>query len=438
LAGRWRCLHALGIAAKLRAPHRQHHDTSQPFTPTWLASAGLGSTATMTRPIRVLELRSVRGTGGGPEKTILLGAARTDHRRFSVTVCYLRDARDDAFDIDAKAAALPVDYVEVVEKHSFDPSIWPHLRRLVRDRAIDIVHAHDHKTNVLALLMSRFENVTALSTVHGWTGHSRREHWLYYPVDKRILRFFPRLIAVSNDIRRELSRHGARPSRVVTILNGIEHTAFRRERARESSIRRALGIRDDDVVIGAVGRLEPQKRFDLLIEAFGEVHKKQPKLKLLIVGDGSVRNALAARVTARGLSSHCRLLGQRTDIIDLHHAFDMFVQSSDYEGTSNAVLEAMALETPVVATDVGGTADLVRNDADGLIIPSQDLPALVRAIEVVLADREAAAARAVAARRRVETDLSFNARMVAVEAVYEELFRRRLQINDTPAVPVRT
>ena len=65
----------------------------------------------MTRPIRVLELRSVRGTGGGPEKTILLGTARTDPRRFAITVCYLRDRRDPVFSIDAKAAGLPIDYV---------------------------------------------------------------------------------------------------------------------------------------------------------------------------------------------------------------------------------------------------------------------------------------------------------------------------------------
>ena len=76
----------------------------------------------MTRPIRILELRSVRGTGGGPEKTILLGAARTDPARFAVTVCYIRDQRDRVFSIDAVAAGLPVDYVELHERQSFDPA----------------------------------------------------------------------------------------------------------------------------------------------------------------------------------------------------------------------------------------------------------------------------------------------------------------------------
>ena len=81
----------------------------------------------MSRPIRILELRSVRGTGGGPEKTILFGAALAN-RRFHVTVCYLRDRRDRAFGVTDKAEQAGVDYIEVLERHSFDPSIWFALR----------------------------------------------------------------------------------------------------------------------------------------------------------------------------------------------------------------------------------------------------------------------------------------------------------------------
>ena len=78
-------------------------------------------------PVRVLELRSVRGTGGGPEKTILLGAAMADPARSQVTVCYLRDERDPGFGVTERAAGVDVDYVEVTERHSFDPGIWPQL-----------------------------------------------------------------------------------------------------------------------------------------------------------------------------------------------------------------------------------------------------------------------------------------------------------------------
>src|SRR5206468_378673 len=164
------------------------------------------------------------------------------------------------------------------------------------------------------------------------------------------------------------------------------------------------------------------KRFDLLIDAVARLRATGRDLTLLIVGDGSLRKTIADRIAHAGLQSRCVLLGERADIIDLHHAFDLFVQSSDYEGTSNAVLEAMALETPIVATDAGGTSDIIRHEIDGLIVPRGSLDPLVEAIERVLANSNATSARVASARRRVETDLAFDARMVAIETIYTELF----------------
>jgi glycosyltransferase involved in cell wall biosynthesis len=386
-------------------------------------------------PIRVLELRSVWGTGGGPEKTILLGAARSNPSHYAVTVCYIRDARDTVFAIDKKAGDLPIDYVEVVERHSFDRSIWPVLRRLVQNRRIDIVHAHDYKTDVLAWLLNRAEGVIPLSTAHGWAGHSLRERLLYHRMDKQILRFFPKVITVSEDIRQELIRSGAKPGSVQTVLNGIDHTRFHRDRSRATQIRQRLGIADDDVVIGAVGRLETEKRFDLLIDAFASLRTAQPRLRLLIVGEGSLRSLLEAQVERLGLGGVCRLLGQRSDIVDLHHAFNMFVQSSANEGAPNAVLEAMALETPVVATAVGGTAQLVRDGIDGLLVTAGKIGALADAINRVLTEGQATAARVVSARYRVETELSFDARMATLEAVYTELYNQHHRTADAAVVP---
>jgi len=391
----------------------------------------------MTRPIRILELRSVRGTGGGPEKTILLGTARTDARRFAVTVCYVRDRRDRIFSIDAKAASFPVDYVELLEAHSLDISIVPRLRQLVRDREIDIVHSHDYKTDLLAWLLAR-DGVTPMATAHGWTGHSWRERRLYYPLDKWLLARFPRVVAVSSDVRRELIERGADDHAVTTVLNGIDHTAFVRDPARQPAVRRAMGFEETDFVIGAVGRAEPQKRFDLLIEAVAGLTPRYPRLKLVIVGDGSRLDELRNQAGRLGLATACQLLGNRTDVVDLHHAFDAFVQASDYEGTPNAVLEAMALETPVVATSAGGTAEIVRHGIDGLVVPIGSAGVIAAALETVLRDPDSARSRARAARRRVETDLSFATRMSAVEAIYVELFQQRSAANTTRLAAART
>src|SRR5262245_48257074 len=118
----------------------------------------------MSEPrVHILELRSVRGTGGGPEKTILLGAEQSAER-FAVTGCYVRDERDDVFGIDERARRFNIEYIEAREKHSFDLAVWRQLKEIVHSRKIDIVHAHDYKTNLLALLLSKSTGVIPLST----------------------------------------------------------------------------------------------------------------------------------------------------------------------------------------------------------------------------------------------------------------------------------
>jgi glycosyltransferase involved in cell wall biosynthesis len=387
--------------------------------------AGARRRAEVSERVHVLELRSVRGTGGGPEKTILLGAALTDPSRFHVTVAYIRDERDAVFGIDAWAQRLDIDYVEVRERHSFDPAIWQRLRTLIRQRRIDIVHAHDYKTNALALLLARYEGIIPLATEHGWTGHSWRERGLYYPADKWLARFFPQVLAVSSNIRQELVRRGAPPERVTTILNGIDPRPYRRSAARRAAIRAAMGLAETDVVLGSVGRLEPQKRFDLLIQAVAGLRAELPGLRLLIAGDGSERARLESLSRRAGLDDRCTCLGHRTDVADLHHALDVYVQSSDYEGTPNTVLEAMAMETPVVATDAGGTRELAAHDVHALIVPPGDVPALQAAIRRAIAEPDATAARTRAARQRIETDLSFQTRTRRLEDVYAVLHASR-------------
>jgi glycosyltransferase involved in cell wall biosynthesis len=376
--------------------------------------------------IRVLELRSVFGTGGGPEKTILLGTALTDTTRFDVTVCYIRDERDGVFAIDEWSRSLGIPYIEVTEAHSLDPAVVPKLRAIVRERGIDIVHAHEYKTDFLALLVAKLEGIIPLSTAHGWTGHSAKERYGYYPADRWLLARFPRVIAVSEEIRQRLIRAGAKPERVTTVLNSIDPGKFRRDPAREPVARAGLGLPADAVVLGAVGRAEPQKRFDLLVDAFAELAAARPRLHLVIAGDGSCLPALRDQVAALGpAGARVHLLGHRTDVPDLHHAFDVFVQSSDYEGTPNAVLEAMALGTPLVATRAGGTEEIAFDGVHGRLVACGDRAALVGAMAELCDDPARARSLAAAARHRVETDLAFANRVARVERIYEELMAAR-------------
>lgn len=375
----------------------------------------------MSRPISILELRSVWGTGGGPEKTILLGAMLHDPARFRVTVCYVRDLRDQVFAIDERARKSGVDYVEIPERHSLDIGSWRRLRDFAASRQFDIVHGHDHKTDLLAWLLARRLPIVPMATSHGWSGYSWKERLIYYPADIKVIARFPAVIAVSSKIRDRLVEKGVPADRISVILNAIDPVTFQRRRSEEAAAREALGFPAGTLVIGAVGRLEQVKRFDHLIEAFARVAPHFGHARLAIAGEGTLRQALEAQAAALGVGDRCHWLGHHTDVIRLHHAFDLFVQSSESEGTPNAVLEAMAMETPVVATDVGGTRELAWPDQHALIVPRHDPAALATAITHVLAEPEAARQRAEAARQRVVDVLSFDARTRRLEDIYTRL-----------------
>ena len=372
-------------------------------------------------PIRILELRCADGSGGGPEKTILLGAAQAEPERFAVTVCYIHNLHDTAFDVDARAKPLNIDFESVAQRHALDPAIWRQVRSLVRERQIDIIHAHDYKSNLLALMLARKERVIPLSTAHGYTGHSWRERLLYYPADKRLLARFPLVITVSSQLRRTLIRTGCSPERVIVVLNGIDHRQFRRDPSKRAEARVSLGIAPEDVVIGSIGRIELQKRYDVLVKAFAEILKQRPAARLLLAGEGNMRTEVESVAVKLGVIDRCDFLGYRSDVERIHHALDVFVQTSDYEGTANSVLEAMAFETPIVATDVGGTGELIRHGVDGLLVQPECPLETARAIESVLRDSSGTRLRVAAARERVETDLSFESRMRRVEDLYEKL-----------------
>ena len=377
------------------------------------------------RPIRVLELRSVCGSGGGPEKTILAGTAGTDATRIAITVCYLKNRKDAEFNIGRRAAQLGLDYVEIAENYSLDPTIWFQLRRLVRTRRIDIVHAHEYKTDLLACALASVEGVTAMATVHGWNGRTLKERLVYYPADRRVLRRFAHVVAVSRKICQDLERSGIDPRRVSTIPNGIDVTRFVRDPARCATVRKQIGVPQEAVVIGGVGRLEKEKRFDLLLDLVATVRRTNPAIHLLLAGSGSEESKLRQHTTALGIELACTFAGQVDDMVGLYHAIDLFIQTSDTEGTPNAVLEAMAMQVPIIATDVGGTSDLITHNTHGLLVPRRDVQALGHAIRNTLEDPSSTAARVKAARSRTENELSFKARMHAVERIYADLFASR-------------
>jgi len=290
------------------------------------------------------------------------------------------------------------------------------------------VHAHDYKADFYATLLARFERVTPVATVHGWPVRTRRERFLYYPADRRLLQAFPLVIAVSAETHDQLVAAGIVAERIETLPNAVDVDLFRPDPDRRARVRAEWEVGDNELVVGSLGRLDPEKRPDLLVEAFALVaarrlEARKSRVRLVIAGRRARGIAIESLAERAGVLDRCVLLGHRPDAEDVLRGFDVFVQSSDSEGSPYSLLEAMASGTPVVATAVGDVPALVRPGTDGLLVRRGDAAALAAAIEETLDAPEAARARAEAARARVVAERSLRAR----EARMLERYRRLIE-----------
>jgi glycosyltransferase involved in cell wall biosynthesis len=400
--------------------------------------AGSGTTpADGTREVRVLEIRSTSGQGGGPERALLLAASSARAHGVEETLCFLRRRGEDELLVHRRALELGASSHLVEERRAIEPRTLARIRRLLRERRIEIVHGHDYKADLLAFLLARLEPVVAVATAHGWPERTRRERWLYYPADRRILAGFAHVFAVSAELRDRLVAAGARPGSVEVLPNAVDVEAFRPDQAARARVRRAWGVGEHERVIGSLGRLDPEKRLDLLLDAFTTVAATRPEARLVVAGTGSRGAWLEEEARRRGLGARCLVLGHRADAEDVHRGFDVFVQASDTEGSPYSLLEAMASGTPVVATAVGDAPSLLQGGVQGLLTPPGDAGALARAILATLDHPEDARRRAAVARMRVCAERSVSARQERVVERYRRLLEERRGVTAPSSPPQR-
>ena len=208
---------------------------------------------------------------------------------------------------------------------------------------------------------------------------------LYNRVDRYCLPFYERVICVSEDLQHACRKFGVPELRCLLIENAIDTSRFIRGTERDEAKRR-LGLPAGKFTIGAVGRLSEEKAYDLLIRAVDRLIGDGYDVALLIVGEGNQRAKLEALLAELGRGDRIRLLGFQGDVIPLFEAMDLFVLSSLSEGLPNVVLEAMALEVPLVATRIAGIPRLIEDGRNGLLVEPGSIDALATAIARTIDD----------------------------------------------------
>jgi glycosyltransferase involved in cell wall biosynthesis len=377
----------------------------------------------------VLHTRVVAGPGGGPDKTILNSPRFLAGSGYRALCAYLHPPADPGFpQLEARARLRQAPLLSVPDRGPCDWWVVPRLLDICRRERVTIWHGHDYKSNALGLLLRRFWPMRLVTTVHGWVRHTRRTP-LYYWIDRHCLPRYESVICVSEDLRQCCLACGVPADRCALVENAIDTAEFSR-RLSAAEARELLGVPPGRFAIGAVGRLSAEKGFDVLIRSVAQLLKAGLDVELLLAGEGEEMPRLRSLIAELGVEGRVRLLGYVSDTRELYEALDVFALSSYREGLPNVLLEAMALEVPVIATRIAGVPRLVRDGENGLLVEPGSVSALACALARLRDDTTLRARLGRAACQTIEGRYSFRDRMARIVALYDRILNHQDRRNE--------
>lgn len=386
------------------------------------------SRSATSRPIKVLEV--MEATIGGTKRHLLAMVKGLDRSLFQVEVA-APQIRSEAFDDvsftdEVREAGIRQHFVPMRREISptSDPSCFLQLLALMARGRYDVVHTHSSKAGFLGRFAARLAGVKAVvHTPHGFYflnqkgGHKRS---FYLNLERMASRVTDRMIALSSTEMMEAVENGIiPPERVALIENGIQIPPFA-DPASLARLRESLAPGASHV-IGTVARFTPQKGPFDFVRMVAALVKVLPDVHILWCGDGEIRGQVEGLARELGLDGRLHLLGYRTDVMDVIQVMDAFVLTSHWEGLPYTILDAMALEKPVVATAAVGTRDIVQDGATGLLTPVGDPESAAHSVARILSDPAEARAMGRAGRQLILRRFSEEAMVKRTGQLYLDL-----------------
>lgn len=358
----------------------------------------------------VLYLIETSGPGGA-ENILISLVKNLDRSRYRSFVCLLRDGW-----LKTQLESLGIETIVVPQYGALDILWLFRIYRLLKHRSIHVMHAHEFAMNVYGSFLSSVTGIPIVATVHGkdyfWVKWRRR---LAY-------RFVARqsvMVSVSEDLKQFVTQRAAiNPDRVRIVHNGIDLYRYA-ESDRPNTVRKELKINDNQPVIGTVGNLYSVKGHTYLLRACAVVARVFPDFVLLVAGRGDQLGALEEEARSLGILGNIRFLGFRDDVPCLLQAMDVFVLPSVSEGLPLSILEAMALGKPVVASNVGGIPEVVKDGITGYLVPPKDPEPLAEKILLLLHHPQVAVYLGQSGRKRVHEAFSLEEMIQKYQRLYE-------------------
>jgi glycosyltransferase involved in cell wall biosynthesis len=371
------------------------------------------------QPINILHVIS-KLTVGGVENQLLMILKKYDKRKLYPLVCSLSDKGEIGKEIeDSGIEVIPLNKL----KHRFDWTIVKEIYHLIKIRDIKIVRTHQYHANLYGRLAAWLAKVPCIvASIHNVFTIDRKLHRRM--INRFLARFTDKVVAVSETIKRDILKYdGLRVDKVTVINNGID--TDRLLNMDGNVIRTEFNIFPDVPVIGTIGRLTFQKGQKYLIEAVSKIKEKFPRIMLLIVGDGLIKDELQNYAKILGINEHVIFTGSRRDVPALLAAMDIFVFPSLWEGLPNALIEAMAAGKAIIATDIPPVREIFNTEKIGILIPARDSNAIASSIELLLYDKTLAETFGKSAQERAFSHFNINTTVDKYTTLFENIIRSK-------------
>jgi L-malate glycosyltransferase len=370
-------------------------------------------------PNRVSVQWLIKGLGAGGAEQLLLSTARSaDRDRFEFRIAHVLDHKAQLVN---RLLAEDVTVTSLGARRTLDPRWVLALRRHLRRTKPDLIHVHSPLVAAVTRLVTRTirHRPPIVTTEHNtWPAYG----WFTRLANRLTFRLDDAHLAVSTGVLKSMPPAFRKVTEV--IVHGVELESIVAHRKERDQVRRELGIRPDQVAISTVANLRWHKDYPALLAAARAVIDSGSDVVFLAVGQGPLEAEIRALHVKLGLGERFRLLGYRPDAIRLLAGSDIFVLASLQEGFPIALMEALAIGLPVVATDAGGVPDAVRSGREGFVVPRGNPRALAEALIVLAQDAELRLSMATAAEARGrEFDISKAVRRTM--EIYEALVATR-------------
>lgn len=304
------------------------------------------------------------------------------------------------------------------QRMPLDPALITQALSVIREHDINVIQTHGYKSNAIGFVLRMLCRCPWIGFAHGYIDDNRRNR-IYNRVDRLVLRKADRVVAVSGSMKALLARHGVPEGKISVVHNAIDPKAAVPGASRDEVLRRH-GLAPDDLVVGVIGRLNPEKGQMIFLRAMEKAARAAPGVKALIIGDGQDRPALENFCRETGLAGRVLFLGYQDKVADYYQILDLLVLPSLSEGLPNTILEAMSFGIPVLASEVGGVPEVIEN-GNGVMVPPGDAEALAAGMIKLLGDRALRQAIGSKGRQSLVPRFAAAGRAQRIAGLYEEL-----------------